>query len=1025
MVGLKNIEVQLYTTFTKMKGVTLMFKRLKNLFVVLISFLLVFTVLPGDQTTIQANAHDKDLWKVVNPLNTTVSFMNTGAHPDDERSDFLAYLSLGHGVETTSIIANRGEGGQNQIGLELGDQLGIIRSNEMIEASKLTNIKTYHLSQTTADSIYDFGFSKTYEETLEKWGEEETYRRFIRQIRILKPDVIMAAARNVPSQHGHHQAMSYLSEKAFEDAGNPNVFPEQIEKGISAWQPKKFYWPASEEEATESIEIGNIDQVYGLTYPQLGEESRYMHKSQGMGRDLPVEPRKIHLELRGNATAIDGSFFEGIPYDFNDWAALVNDEGVATILEDLQAELKNTIDYYPSHSEVFVASQKALETLYNAVELVENAKIDADIKEELFHKLSVKEEQLNLANFVASEVEVEATISSPTLVQGQEATVDVYVKNNGEHMIENFEIDLLVADGWNVSNLQEVSELQPGEETTFTSTVHVPGDAALFHPYDDAVLEINVNYSMNGVSINTVEAVDETIAVLPDIGLTLDPENLVVNTADVQDEILVTVLAENFRVGQTEASVSLEVPEGWKVSSDESQNVTFSEKHEQKELEFKVIPADDVQPGPVNIDAKATINGKVLNDTVQKIEYDHIDESYFIYPAQVDGVAFELLMDENLKVGYVDSGMDKIADLLVNIGMDVTRLTEEDLKSANLNEYDTIVTGIRAYMSRADLVENNDRLLEYVENGGNLVVQHNLPGEWDRDTTAPYPLTIGTPSIEWRVTDQTSKVTMTQLDSSLFNYPNKIVDSDWDNWVQERGLYFPMEWDERYETFVSMADPNEDPFTSGILQADYGEGSYIYTNLVFYRQIQGQVPGGYRIFTNLIHYNHEEEIDELTIKEVFPLDKIHVDKGTAEKNLDLPELVTILLSDDLTMDVPVNWENSTPLYDGDTAGFYTFEGTLVLPDTVKNTHDLSASVTVVVEDDKDETGEKDPGEENGDKIDPTEKNGDKQDSDKDDSGGILPKTATNLFNSLLIGLIILLAGSGLYYWNRRRKYSNI
>ena len=196
-----------------------------------------------------------------------------------------------------------------------------------------------------------------------------------------------------------------------------------------------------------------------------------------------------------------------------------------------------------------------------------------------------------------------------------------------------------------------------------------------------------------------------------------------------------------------------------------------------------------------------------------------------------------------------------MADYLSNAGLNITKLTPVDLATGDLNQYNTIVVGIRAYLSREDLQLNNARLLKYVENGGYLVVQYHKPGDgWDAQKTAPYPLTIGNPSIRWRVTDENATVNLLKPDSPLFNYPNKITKDDWSHWVQERGLYFPMKWDSRYETFITMADPNEAPFDGGILMANYGKGSYLYTNLVLYRQIQNQVPGGYRILTNLISY---------------------------------------------------------------------------------------------------------------------------------------------------------------------------
>jgi len=278
----------------KMKGVT----KVKKFFLGLLSTLLVVSLLPFSGSAAKAQEPDVDLWNAVKPLETTVTFLNTGAHPDDERSDFLAYLSRGLGVKTSSLIANRGEGGQNEIGDELGNGLGIIRSREMIEAAKITGVKAYHLSETTSDAIYDFGFSKSPEDTLAQWGEDLTYERLIRFIRTYQPDIIMPSFRNVPSQHGHHRAIEILSERAFKDAANPAIYPEQLKEGLSVWQVKKLYLPAETKEQTEtSIEIGMIDPIYQMSYPQLGEQSRFMHKSQGMGNNIPVAPRQVNLEL--------------------------------------------------------------------------------------------------------------------------------------------------------------------------------------------------------------------------------------------------------------------------------------------------------------------------------------------------------------------------------------------------------------------------------------------------------------------------------------------------------------------------------------------------------------------------------------------------------------------------------------------------------------------------------------------------------------------------------------------------------
>ncbi|WP_330949219.1 PIG-L family deacetylase [Virgibacillus sp. MG-45] len=831
----------------------------KTLYILLVALL---TLLPTSSFAKVSEKHDVELWNVVNPLQTTVTFLNTGAHPDDERSDFLAYLSRGLGVKTASLIANRGEGGQNEIGNELGNALGIIRSNEMVEAAKITGVKAFHLSETTSDAIYDFGFSKSPNETLEKWGEEVTYERLIRFIRTYQPDIVMPSFRNVNSQHGHHRAMTILSERAFEDAADPSVFPEHLEDGLHVWQVKKFYLPAvSEETATTSIEIGDYDPIYDMTYPQLGEASRYMHKSQGMGKDIPAEPRQTHLELVASVlNDEEADLFSGIPYNFEDWAEVVeaDNERLSEQLEALQEALEDIVEAYPNRAHVLPKSQQALKDVRKLLKFSERADLSETVKNDLVHKLEIKEKQLQDVSFVAADLEVKTDINSQVLTPGEEATISVSITNKGAKKIHHMKAGIAIPESWNQQNEKYLKHVKPNETKTVTFKVNVPEDAELFAAYDDPIVQAEVSFKEQGVTTVKVVDLDNTVSVLPELSVKLDPENITVNTAAVQEEIPVRVNVKSYTNSKIDGNVSLKLPDGW-TSEPTQQEVTFHNRFEEKELTFTVHPPAQVEAGDFSIDAIASANGKTFTKTVQEIKYEHINDSYFLYEAKADGVAFELLKPDNLKVGYIESGFDKVADYLQNAGFDITKLTETDLATGDLTQYDTIVTGIRANLSREDLVQNNPRLLEYVENGGHLVVQYHKPWDnWDTNSSAPYQLEIGQPSIEWRVTDENAAVTMTKPNHKLFNYPNTITDRDWDNWVQERGLYFPMNWSDQYETFVQMADPGEEAFDGGILLANYGEGTYLYTNLVFYRQIDNQVPGGYRIFTNLISYGIEE-----------------------------------------------------------------------------------------------------------------------------------------------------------------------
>lgn len=1004
----------------------------------LLAFLLIFSFLPVNTNTSHAEEYSVELWNAIKPLETTVSFVNVGAHPDDERSDLLAYLSRGVGVDTVSLIANRGEGGQNQIGSELFTPLGIIRSMEMQEAAKVNGVAAFHLSETVDDDIYDFGFSKTKEETLGVWGEDVTYERLIRFIRTFRPDVIMPTFRDDPSQHGHHRTMSVLGIQAFDDAADPSIFPEHLSEGLKPWQARKAYLPAaSPDSASFSVEIGDYDEIYGMSYPQLGEKSRYLHKSQGMGNDIPVEPRQTHFEIVDEKTLLEGNhdnpILNGIPVDFADWASLIPEENaeLAKRFEQLDEQLKDTIAAYPDISAVYDSSALALETVRQLQAETESASLSEELTDDLLHKLSVKDNQLQVTNFTASKLSIDANIDSPILTQGQETTVTVDVENNGKETITNAAFTLITPDNWQVNGTEENVTINPGETAQVSYQVTVPNDAAYFDPYADPDIQVNVAYDAGNVQINQVAEVNDTVAVLPEISVQSTPEELVINTEDIQDEVTVTLRAKNYVNGNSEAKIILDTPEGWEVSPSE-QVVQFSEKSEEQDVTFTVVPPSNIDKGSFHLDAKAIYNGKELTSTIQEIYYDHISKSFYQYPAQVKGIAFELNMVEDLTIGYVESGFDEVIDYLRNAGFNITSLTEEDLQSADLSVYDTIITGIRAYLAREDLVANNDRLLEYVENGGHLVVQHNLPAEMDAADPTPYPLKVGRPSIEWRVTDEHADVTLLNPDSPLFHFPNEISDSDWEHWIQERGLYFPMEWDDNYEALVSMADPNEDPMEGSLLFAEYGEGSYVYTSLGFYRQIQNQVAGGYRIFTNLISYGkyaEDTEVPEdIIVTSVETFEELDVPFGTELDKIELPETAEVTLSNNETVSIPVTWDQGNPRYDGNKADTYVFTGELQLDEAVINAHELVASFTVNVleeddtndDDDKDDNGN---GNTDNDDSDTKPTPGDtdnNKDKNKDNGDKQLPKTATATYTILLIGLIVLII-SGITFFIRKRN----
>ncbi|OXM86236.1 NEW3 domain-containing protein [Paenibacillus rigui] len=813
----------------------------------------------------QADRGIVDLWKSIKPLTTIASAMNTGAHPDDEHSATLAYLSLGKGVNAFSVIANRGEGGQNEIGSELGNALGIIRTRELQEASKVTNITLGMLSEDINDPIFDFGFSKSPDETLAKWGDSVVYERFIRKIREDRPDIVYPSFLNENSTHGHHRAINVITVRAFKDAADPNVFPEHLQKGLQPWQVKKLYVPASSKDYSVVVPIGDYNEIYGASYLQLGEESRFMHKSQGMGRNYDEGPAKPDLfsnyyKLQSSTTALkdkETDFFDGIAYTFEDLAKEIDTKGkdnkVTKDLRVLQSDSEKVIAAYPSFAGVAKEVHAMKADVQNALADVNASNLDNATKVDLLYRLRVKEEQLNKASMEAASVVAKVKPAAGELVAGQSVQVVVTAFNGGTLELKNIKLGLNVPEGWTAKPAGAVSFDKLGTNQTVSAAydVSVPANAAEFKPYAAPVLTGNVEYQAFDTTTRLKVTPQNAVAVLPPYSMSLSPSATVLNTLKTGEPIPVKVTVRNYTPGASKATVSLNVPEGWTVEP-AAEELSFAAKGETKSVAFSVKGSSKVEPGKYTVKAIASNGGIQSTEGAQTIEYPHIGKTYMIQPAELKIQAFELEVPEQLKVGYVSSGFDNIDQYLSQLGVQVTKLDAKDIQYGDLSQYDTIVLGIRAYAFRPELIPSNQRLLSYVENGGNLVVQYHKPEDKWTPELAPYPIKIGAPLIEWRVTDESSKVTMLAPEHPMFNYPNKITDADWDQWIQDRSAYNPSEWGKEYTELISNGDPGEKEFTGTFLSAPYGKGIYTYSSLVWYREIPSLVPGSIRMFVNMI-----------------------------------------------------------------------------------------------------------------------------------------------------------------------------
>ena len=824
------------------------------------------------------------LYEALTPLRSVGSFMTVGAHPDDERSGQIALLSRGMGVRSITVTANRGEGGQNSMGTEYLQALGVLRSREMEEASSAFNVELFFLSESFDDPIFDFRFSKSAIETLQIWGEDVMMEKLVRAIRQSRPDILFTNFQNVFGQHGNHRAMAYAAEQAFHLAGDPNAFPEHMEMGLEPWQPKKFYLPSGTGgaqaenppslDATLTIQTGDYDPIFGATYEQLGQQSRAYHRSQDMGSWRAEGPGTSSLHLRESfvtTAETDDSLFAGLPFTVADLADGVADQTLAGQLGDIQASIDAAFAAFPDYaavqghvSDALVTTRAARETLA----ALSAEEIDDAVRSDIDFRLAKKEGELQYASQAALSLVTRVIAGTPEMIRGgsSEVTVSAYI--GGGVDVENVNLSVVAPEGWTVEYADEeapATTITNGETVSATYIVTAPEDAPFYNPYRRNVHPFNANgdvygvvsYEVDGVPFEITVDSEEIIGVLPDVSLRVSPENLVLNTLSEGDEPLtVSVAATSYSVDAASTTIRVHAPDGWIVEP-ETVDVEFARKGDTAGATFTLTPPEGLPEGSYDftVSAEGELNS---TDYIRVIEYQHVGRTYLVTPAQANLKSLEVAFDPNIRIGYVDGGSDLVYEGLSRIGMNVELMSEDDLTIGDLDNFDTIIVGIYAYRTRPDLLASNARLLDWVENGGNLVVTYHRPADaWDANSVPPAYLELGRVSILNRVTAADAPVEFLAPDHQLMHTPNELTQADFDNWVKERGLYFPSEWDDIYTPLFSITDrqwddtAEETPFEGVMLTADIGSGRYTYTSLVLHTEIDNNVPGAYRIFANL------------------------------------------------------------------------------------------------------------------------------------------------------------------------------
>ena len=816
------------------------------------------------------------------------------------------------------MTLNRGEGGQNIVGSDLFDELGIVRTLELLSADR------YYGVEQRFTRVADFGFSKTPEETFEKWGGHDiALGDMVRVIRTFRPDVICTRFQgNSRDGHGNHQASGILTREAFHAAADPTRFPEQIREGLQPWQAKKLYMDnvRANEDWNVELETSQVDPLLGKSYVQFAFQGLQHQLSQGAGNWHLTEGRRTsYYKLIDSvlpnvpvSNKHEKDFFDGIDTSLPSlWSRLGTDQQKAGWLRLDLDWIDRAIDDATTAADK--SPQTAATPLLRGLGLtrqliakVEASELNAIEKADVLAELRTKQEQFEHAANLALGLELSAGPGTPdgrpmaeefstspngpilgaVITAGKPFLMVAKFRNGSGSLLTLKQLTLDVPPGWKSELFMDKvpGALDPGQGCSVMFRVTPPADAQLtkayFHrndPETDSVYTVDEPQYVTlplpspPVSVRVVYLLAERegvmtavartplhdqhgaawsmpLSVVPPFSIHTIPSTQII--AARPDPV--TDLNAQVRSTADHASgeVRTEVPSGWKVQPG-SEAVDFSKQGEHS-TSFKVLP-DGAKEGRYRVSALVQANGRDFKQGYSLVTRPDIGGFFYYQPAVQHASVVDVKVPPGLKVGYIMGAGDDIPDVLRQIGLDVAVLTPEDVAKGNLQRFGTIVLGIRAYDTREDVKKNNQRLLDYVRDGGTLLVQYNTqPTDFNPGSYTPYPATLS----RNRVTVEDAPVTVLQPENQVFHYPNQIVEKDFAGWVQERGLYFMEPFDAKYTPLLASNDPGEQPQKGGLLLAQYGKGYYIYTGYAFFRQLPFGVPGAIRLYVNLLSVGH-------------------------------------------------------------------------------------------------------------------------------------------------------------------------
>ena len=819
--------------------------------------------------------------RMLRRLSTNRRLLVVGAHPDDEDTELLALVAQGMGGEAAYLSLSRGEGGQNLVGNDLGVGLGLVRSQELCAARRLDGGRQYFTS------AFDFGFTRSLDETLEHWPKSVLLEDAVRIVRRFRPQVMVSIFSGTPRDgHGQHQAAGLTAQDAFRAAGDASALPGLAAEGLTPWQPRTLYRETGwfdKEATTIVLPTGGVEPLTGRSYYQIAMASRSLHRSQDMGRLQEAGPQDTAIGWVAGEGRDAKELFAGVDTSLPAMAAEVPDAArraeierhlgrVATLTSQSLDRLST-----PDLGAIVPLLAEALGELRAARALVQPGDGGAGML--IDEKIALAQGALAASSGVTLDVLAEREVTAP----GESVAVTASVWNAGPQAVSVESVALVSPEGWNGGAPAGGREVAAGKLEEWKADVAIPAGARptlpyfLYRPmigdlYDwsatpapirglpfaPAPLTARVRVNIAGVSVDLErdaafrlrdEAIGEVrrpVRAAPALDVAIEPR-LLVWPIGQRGKRIETTLTSNSGKPLT-GRLEVDAPAGWPTFA--AQTFSLPKRGDRAFLDVPITPPQNFAPGRYPVALAAVLDdGTRLNLGIRTIDYGYIPRTPRPEAADASISAADIKFPPLTRVGYIRGAADEVPEALLAVGVPLEILSDRDLEAGDLSRFDAIIVGSRAYETDPALPDANGRLLDYARAGGLVIVQYQQYG-FARGNFAPFPLDIARPHD--RVTDETAKVTLLDPQSPLFRTPNRIGPADWDGWVQERGLYFAHTWAPEYTALLAMSDPGGPVQKGSLLVAKLGKGRYVYTGLAFFRQLPAGVPGAYRLLANLL-----------------------------------------------------------------------------------------------------------------------------------------------------------------------------